>query len=185
MEKTLKSLPIETRLGPMLAVADDQALYFLEFIDRCGLKQKFEWLKKKTHSIIVPGYTPIIHSIEDELLRYFAGTLQQFKTPVHLIGTDFEQRVWHELQAIPFGQTRSYAQIAQAIGKPTAYRAVAKANSANVLPILIPCHRVISSDGKLSGYAGGVKRKEWLINHEKIHTIYLSRSSHFSVTASS
>lgn len=163
----LKASWIDTPLGPMLAVADDEALYLLEFIDRRGLEKEIERLRRKTKLPIISGKTKPVNQIEAELAGYFSGTLPIFQTPLILIGSQFQKRVWEELQKIPTGETRSYAEIAAAIGKPTAFRAVALANGANQFAIVIPCHRVINSDGALGGYGGGTKKKEWLLKHEK------------------
>ncbi|RAL26199.1 bifunctional transcriptional activator/DNA repair enzyme AdaA [Thermoflavimicrobium daqui] len=158
---------LDTQLGPMIAIASEEALYLLEFVDRRGLEREIERLREKTKSAIIPGYTKPIRSIEHELNQYFDGKLREFKTPIFLLGTHFQKRVWEELQKIPFGETRSYAQIAATLGNPTAYRAVAQANGANQLAIIIPCHRVINSSGELGGYGGGLGRKKWLIHHEQ------------------
>ncbi len=165
----LKATWLDTRLGPMLAISDEGALYLLEFVDRRGLEREVERLKKATRSMIVPGCTSPIKSIERELKLYFDGELKEFKTPLVFLGSSFTKHVWEELQKIPYGHTRSYAQIASAMGKPSAYRAVARANGANQLAIIIPCHRVINTNGELGGYGGGISRKQWLINHEKIN----------------
>ncbi len=165
--KTLKACWIDTPLGPMLAVADDEALCLLEFIDRRGLEKEIERLRKKTKLPIIPGKSNPTQQIEKELREYFAGINQEFKTPLLLLGSPFQKRVWEELQKIPSGETRSYAEIAKAIGKPSAFRAVALANGANQIAIVIPCHRVINSNGDLGGYGGGIKRKEWLLKHER------------------
>jgi AraC family transcriptional regulator, regulatory protein of adaptative response / methylated-DNA-[protein]-cysteine methyltransferase len=151
----------------MLAIADEKALYILEFVERRGLEQEIEQLKNKIHAEIIPGNTAPIRSIIKELKAYFAGQLQDFKTPLHILGSHFQQAVWQELIKIPYGETRSYAEQARAINKPTAYRAVANANGANQLAIIIPCHRIINSNGKLGGYGGGIMRKKWLIEHER------------------
>lgn len=163
----LRASWLDTCLGPMIAIADQKALYLLEFVDRRGLEREIERLRKKTKSAIIPGRSTIIDSIEHELNLYFDGKLQQFKTPLAFVGSPFQKLVWQELQRIPYGQTCSYAQLAQAIGKPSAFRAVAQANGANQLSIIIPCHRVINTNGELGGYGGGLNRKTWLINHEK------------------
>jgi AraC family transcriptional regulator, regulatory protein of adaptative response / methylated-DNA-[protein]-cysteine methyltransferase len=163
----LKASWLDTCLGPMIAIADQQALYLLEFVDRRGFECEIERFSTKTKFPIVAGRTPIIDLIEKELHLYFSGDLQQFKTPLVFFGSPFQKLVWQELQKIPYGQTCSYAQLAQAIGKPSAFRAVAQANGANQLPIIIPCHRVINTNGELGGYAGGLNRKIWLINREK------------------
>jgi methylated-DNA-[protein]-cysteine S-methyltransferase len=102
----------------------------------------------------------------DQMREYFAGRLRQFELPLDPQGTDFQLRVWHELETIPFGEIRSYSQIAAAIAKPNAVRAVGAANGANPLPIVIPCHRVIGASGKLVGYGGGLPLKQRLLELE-------------------
>lgn len=163
----LKASWLDTKLGPMIAIADEDALYLLEFVDRRGLEREVERLRQRTKSAILPGITEPIRSIENELHQYFEGTLKAFKTPLFLLGSPFQKRVWEELQAIPYGETRSYADIAAAMGVPSAFRAVANANGANQIAIVIPCHRVINSNGEFGGYGGGLPRKKWLITHER------------------
>jgi AraC family transcriptional regulator of adaptative response/methylated-DNA-[protein]-cysteine methyltransferase len=160
---------LDTPLGPMLAIADEETLYLLEFVDRRGLEREVGRLRIKTNSAIVPGTTPPIISIERELKSYFAGGLKEFKTPLHLNGSEFQKLVWNSLLNIPYGQTASYLAQAAAIGKPLAFRAVANANGANQIAIVIPCHRIINSNGELGGYGGGISRKQWLIQHEKLN----------------
>ena len=164
---TLNSSWLNTPLGDMLAIANEQALYLLEFIDRRNIKREIEQLAIKTNSIITPERTHPINSIEQELALYFAGSLKEFKTPVHLLGSPFQQTVWHTLITIPYGTTISYTQEATIIDKPSACRAVANANGANQLAIIIPCHRVINSNGNLGGYGAGITRKQWLLDHER------------------
>jgi AraC family transcriptional regulator of adaptative response/methylated-DNA-[protein]-cysteine methyltransferase len=163
----LKASWLDTKLGPMIAIADEGAIYLLEFVDRRGLEREVERLRLKTKSAIIPGRTAPIDSIEKELGQYFEGTLKEFKTPLFPLGSPFQKRVWDELRKIPPGETRSYADIALAIGNPSAFRAVDNANGANQIAIVIPCHRVINSDGDLGGYGGGIVRKKWLIEHER------------------
>jgi AraC family transcriptional regulator, regulatory protein of adaptative response / methylated-DNA-[protein]-cysteine methyltransferase len=165
--KMLKASWLDTKLGPMIAIADETSLYLLEFVDRRGLELEVERLRLKTKAAIIPGFTDPIKSITLELESYFEGKLTQFKTPLHLLGSPFQILVWNELMRIPYGQTRSYMAQAEAIGKATAYRAVANANGANQLALVIPCHRIINSNGDLGGYGGGITRKQWLIEHEK------------------
>ncbi len=160
----------DTPLGPMVAIADDHALYLLEFFNRCGFEREIENLKQKTKSTIVPGYTSPIYSIKNELSQYFEGKLKAFKTPLFFLGSPFQKQVWQELQNIPYGKTRSYGEIAKTIGRPTAFRAVAQANGTNQLALIVPCHRVINTNGQPGGYASGVTRKEWLIHHERSHS---------------
>ncbi len=163
----LKSGWLDSPLGPMLAISDDQALYLLEFIERRGLEKEIERLRIKLKAVIIPGRTSAIDLIEKELAEYFSGKLKTFRTPIHMLGSPFQKTVWQELMRIPYGQTKSYLAQADAIGKPTAFRAVANANGANQLAIIIPCHRIINSNGNIGGYGGGISRKRWLINMEK------------------
>ncbi|MEM6432074.1 MAG: methylated-DNA--[protein]-cysteine S-methyltransferase, partial [Deinococcota bacterium] len=158
---------LDTPLGAMLAVTDEQALYLLEFVDRRALETELVRLRKRY--TILPGKTQISQQLLTELDAYFAGTSSTFQTPLHLMGTTFQTSVWQHLQTIPAGQTYSYKHLANALGKPTAVRAVAAANGANQLAILVPCHRVIGSDGNLRGYGGGLARKRWLLEHEVAH----------------
>lgn len=104
----------------------------------------------------------------DQLRRYLAGERVQFSCPLDLRGTDFQVAVWRELYRIPYGQTRTYAQIADAIGRPKAVRAVGAANGANPVAVIVPCHRVIGSNGTLTGYGGGLPMKEWLLALEGV-----------------
>lgn len=163
----LKSSWIDSLLGPILAISDEEGLFLLEFIGRRGLGKEIERLKIKTKSVIIPGRSAAIDLVKEELERYFSGKLKEFKTPIHLLGSDFQQAVWKELMKITYGDVRSYMAQAIAIGKPTGYRAVANANGANQLAIIVPCHRIINSNGNLGGYGGGIEKKKWLIEHEK------------------
>lgn len=166
----LKAMWIDTVLGPMVAIADDESLYLLEFVTRRGLEREVERLRKRGFAII-PGETAPLQSIESELNAYFEEKLTHFKTPYRVFGSVFQQQVWHALCQIPYGETRSYAEQALSMNKPTAYRAVANANGANQLAIIIPCHRIISSDGTLGGYGGGIAVKQWLLEHEQRHKL--------------
>lgn len=158
---------LDTPLGAMLAVTDEQGLYLLEFVDRRALETELARLRERY--TILPGDTQISQQLRAELDAYFAGTSAYFQTPLQLLGTPFQTSVWRHLRTIPAGQTCSYKHLAEALGKPTAVRAVAAANGANQLAILVPCHRVIGSDGNLRGYGGGLARKRWLLEHEVAH----------------
>ncbi len=166
-DKILKASLLETKLGSMIALANEKALYLLEFGDRHDLKNRIEKFRVKMNASIMGGSNNILESIKEELILYFEGNLTQFKTPCHLLATPFQTLVWQQLTRIPYGQTQTYALQAKAIERHTAQRAVALANSTNRLAIIIPCHRVINSNGKLGGYAGGLNRKQWLLGHEK------------------
>lgn len=164
----LYSAWLETKLGSMLAISDDDSLLLLEFVDRKGLETEIKKLRMRLNAAITPEKTIIIQQIEAELAQYFNGELIDFKTPIRYIGSDFQQNVWEELRRIPIGETISYKGLAEKLGRPTASRAVARANGANQLSLIVPCHRVINTNGALGGYGGGLARKEWLIKHEKM-----------------
>ena len=153
---------LDTTLGTMIAIADDSALYLLEFFDRKNLDNQLKKLPD-----FESGNNDILRSIQSELDLYFNGRLKSFQTPIHLQGSDFQLSAWNALRSITYGKTTSYSSQAQNLNKPTAYRAVANANAANKLAIIVPCHRIINNNGYLGGYAGGLVRKKWLIEHEK------------------
>lgn len=165
--RVLQSTWIDTPLGPMVAVADEAGLYCLEFVDRRGLEREIERLRSRQKAVILPGPSPVLEHLKEELKNYFVGKLFHFKTPCHMIGTPFQRTAWEYLLQIPYGQTRSYLNQAFAVGNPQGYRAVANANGANTMAIIVPCHRVIAHDGTLGGYGGGLMRKEWLVDHER------------------
>lgn len=158
---------IDTPLGGMIAIADDRALHLLEFVDRKALPEGLRRLSAHAGGRIGLGRLAVHDVVQDWLAAFFAGRRSLPEVPVTLIGTPFQQDVWRALQAIPPGQTRSYGQLAAAIGRPAAVRAVARANAANRLALVVPCHRVIGADGTMTGYAGGLWRKERLIAIEQ------------------
>lgn len=157
---------IDTPLGGMIAIADDRALHLLEFIDRKSLPEGLRKLSGMVGGRIGLGRSAVTDQTETDLDAYFTGRNPRFSVPVQLHGTEFQRRVWQRLQTIPAGETRSYAQLAAEIGQPTATRAVARANATNRIALVVPCHRVIGADGSLTGYAGGLWRKEKLIEVE-------------------
>lgn len=158
---------IDTPLGPMVAVADRERLHLLEFHDRKALSKELATLHRRSPDGIGFGRPPPIDRIAAELHAYFSGRSACFATPLAVHGSDFSRAVWRELQAIPAGETRSYRDVAERLGRPRAVRAVARANGANQIAIAIPCHRVIAADGSLSGYGGGRWRKQRLIELER------------------
>ena len=157
---------IETPLGTMIAAAVDAGICFLEFSDRRGYEGQFATLRRRFGGAIVPGRSPHLERLRAELEEYFAGRRRRFTVPVVAPGTPFQEKVWAELRKIPCGETRSYEQIARAIGTPKAVRAVGTANGMNRIAILLPCHRVVNKSGKLGGYGGGLRRKEFLLRLE-------------------
>lgn len=156
-----------TPLGPMFACATNQGVCLLEFTNRKMLETEFKDLMKRLNAVILPGENVHLHQVQQELQEYFDGKRKHFTIPLHTPGTDFQQSVWEILKEIPFGETRSYKQQAINLDKPKAVRAVASANGMNRVAIVIPCHRVIGENGDLTGYAGGLLRKKWLLDHEK------------------
>lgn len=163
---TLVAKWIDTPLGAMLALANDEGLHLLEFVDRPALETQVKRIRAKQGCVIVPGEHEILSRISQELSNYFSGLACKFEVPVVLCGSLFEQEVWRELARIPEGETTTYQSIASKISRANAVRAVGRANGKNCLAIIIPCHRVIGSDGKLTGYGGGLWRKQWLLDHE-------------------
>lgn len=143
---------ISSPLGAIHLKADQEALYVLEFTD----------------SLVTDDITnnPILRLAQKELNEYFKGSRKEFTVPIHLKGTSFQQRVWQELQNIPYGVTISYGELARRIGSPAASRAVGGANGKNPISIIVPCHRVINSNQQLGGYSSGLPRKVFLLNLE-------------------
>lgn len=163
---TLTVNRISTPLGQMIACASDEKLLLLEFVDRRMLERQLERIQKYTGATLVPGINQVLKHASSELVTYFSGKLNSFSIPFETSGTPFQETVWAELLKIPYGETVSYADLAVAIRKPTAVRAVANANGHNRLAILIPCHRVIGKNGSLTGYGGGLWRKRRLLDLE-------------------
>jgi AraC family transcriptional regulator of adaptative response/methylated-DNA-[protein]-cysteine methyltransferase len=161
---------IDTPLGPMLAIADEKKLHMLEFVERKKLEGHVERYRKHFNATVLPGETPALKLIKKELADYFAGRNLGFTSKIADAGTEFQNEVWAELRRIPPGVTRSYQEMATRIGRASAVRAVANANRLNRCAIILPCHRVIGADGTLTGYAGGLWRKQWLLDHERRHT---------------
>lgn len=157
---------IPTPLGEMIAVATDHALAMLEFIDVEKKGHQLEAFAAAINEPIQPATNAVIDRVEEELRRYFAGEVKEFSVPLQLYGTPFQQSVWNELQKISYGETWSYATLARRLGDIKTIRAAARANGENRIAIIIPCHRVIGSDGSLTGYAGGLWRKKELLELE-------------------
>jgi len=149
---------VESPVGRIRLVGHDRVLTGLYLADhhRCPPPQP-EW------TLDEDGF----EEVRQQLDEYFAGSRRQFDVPVELHGSPFQVEVWTALRAIPYGETTSYAGIADAIGRPLAVRAVGAANGRNPISIIVPCHRVIGADGSLTGYGWGVERKAWLLDHER------------------
>lgn len=144
---------LETPLGPMRISATDRGLTEARFVEGAGLNE-------------LPAGNSVTAAAVSQLREYFAGNRRTFDLPLAAVGTAFRQQVWQALQKIPYGQTCSYRDIAQVIGNPKAVRAVGTSNGSNPIAIIVPCHRVVGADGRLTGYAGGLERKQWLLDLE-------------------
>lgn len=167
MFSKLYSMDIKTPVGIMRAVAYKDAICLLEFNDRPELENELTDLKKHFNAEVVEAENEPLLLLKSELKDYFAGKKHHFSVKTELIGTDFQKKVWESLTLIPFGETRTYKDQSVVLGDLKAIRAVASANGKNKLAIIIPCHRVIGSDGNLTGYAGGLERKRFLLNLER------------------
>ncbi|WP_291209202.1 bifunctional transcriptional activator/DNA repair enzyme AdaA [Hyphomonas sp.] len=163
----LRATWIPTPLGDMLAVSSPSHLHLLEFVDRKGLPAELARLMAAAKQEIGLGTLPPSEQAAAELADYFAARSDRFTTPLAFAASAFTQQVWDALRAIPVGETRSYSDIARQIGRPAAVRAVARANGANQIAVMVPCHRVIGADGTLTGYGGGLWRKQRLIEIER------------------
>lgn len=163
----LHTTRIETYLGAMIAVATAKGLCLLQFTDSKWIDRELRQLTATFNTPLIRRNRPHFDTLRNQLKEYFDGERRLFDIPLDPVGTPFQQRVWRSLLEIPYGCTASYRQQAELIGKPTAVRAVARANGKNKISILLPCHRVIGSDGTLTGYAGGLRRKEKLLDFER------------------
>jgi AraC family transcriptional regulator, regulatory protein of adaptative response / methylated-DNA-[protein]-cysteine methyltransferase len=158
---------LRSPLGPLIAGATTDGICLLEFTDRRMLEAQFDVLRKRFAVPLVPGSNRHLETLEAEIAAYFAGTLRQFSVPLIYPGTDFQRRVWSQLLEIPYGETRSYEDLAIAVGDKKAVRAVGRANGLNRIAIVIPCHRVVNKSGELGGYGGGLRRKQFLLDLER------------------
>jgi AraC family transcriptional regulator, regulatory protein of adaptative response / methylated-DNA-[protein]-cysteine methyltransferase len=166
----IRTVKIESPLGELIAGATDQGVCLLEFNDRKRAAAECRDLVKLLNEPVEEGENEHLTALIKQLDEYFSGNRQVFSIPLVTPGTDFQRAVWKELLAISYGTTRSYQEQANALGRPDSVRAVANANGMNRISIVIPCHRVIGSNGRLTGYGGGLKRKSWLLDHEKKHS---------------
>jgi len=157
---------IQTPIGPMLAGVFSNKLCLLEFTDRPMLESNLKTLTSRMNANLLPGHAALFGELKQQLNAYFRGELTEFTVPLEFAGTPFQQKAWQALLEVPYGETRSYLQQAEVVGNKQAVRAVAVANGQNRIAILIPCHRIIGSDGSLTGYGGGLWRKKWLLELE-------------------
>ena len=162
---------IRTPLGDMISICSPSHLHLLEFVDRKALRSEIAALDRRAQGRIGIGKSGPGAQISAELRAFFDGTCARFQTPLALAGSPFAQSVWAELRRIPPGVTRSYSDIARRIMRPEATRAVARANGANQIALVIPCHRVLGADGSLTGYGGGLWRKHRLLEIERHYRV--------------
>ena len=166
--ETLHSSIWQSPIGPLTLIASERGLVALEFRPQLKRKYKATWLYSDEK----------LAPYRRQLEKYFAGKLRDFTVPLDLGGgTDFQMRCWHALLKIPYGETRTYAEQARAIGRPKAFRAVGLANHDNPIAIIVPCHRVIASDGTLGGYGGGLALKQKLLDLECGQAVLLPASA--------
>ncbi len=158
---------VTSPLGPLVAGATDEGVCLLEFTDRRMLEKQIETLGRRLKCAVAPGSNKMLDRLQEQLAEYFEGKRRKFDLPLVAPGTEFQESVWAELQKIPPGWTRSYRELAEALGKPGAQRAVGRANGDNRIAIIIPCHRVVRGDGTLGGYGGGTWRKQFLLDLER------------------
>jgi len=158
---------LTTPLGPMFVCATENGICLLEFVDRRMLETEFKDLQKLLKANIISGENIHIKQAKTEINEYFEGKRKTFDVKLETPGTAFQNSVWNCLQEIEYGTTATYQQQAERINNPKAIRAVASANGYNRISIIVPCHRVIGKDGKMTGYGGGIERKKWLIEHEQ------------------
>lgn len=170
-EKNVLTLTrIPTPLGAMFACASDKGVCLLEFTDREALQSELRDLCKRLNAIILQGENAHLKLLRKELAEYFEGQRKVFTVPLDMPGTKFQQEIWQALLKVPFGETSTYGRQAKRIGREKAVRAVGTANGCNRISIVVPCHRIIGSDGSLTGYGGGLPRKQWLLEHERKHS---------------
>ena len=158
---------VATQLGTMIIGSVDEGICMCEFSDKNTLETELNDLKRYLKQEIIERENDHTINLRFQIDEYFAGIRKSFDIPLVMYGTEFQKKVWNELLNIPYGTTISYRQQAIALNNPLSIRAVAKANGMNRIAIIIPCHRVIGSNGSLTGYAGGLHRKKWLLEHEK------------------
>ena len=152
---------LDSPIGRLRLVATDQGLSHLLFDQQVGEDPDSDG------DAVEADDHPVLAAATTQLAEYFAGRRQEFDIPLDLTGTEFQRAAWSALASVPFGETRSYRQQAEAIGRPKAVRAIGAANGKNPVPIVLPCHRIVGSDGSLTGYGGGLPVKEFLLNHEQ------------------
>ena len=149
---------LDSPLGPIYAEAGEKGICTLRFSQTSA--------GRDASALVRPALPTDLRELARQMEEYWAGARRAFDLPLDLRGTEFELRVWRAIAGVPFGQTRSYAEIARDAGAPRAFRAVGRAVGRNPVGLVVPCHRIVGSDGGLHGYGGGLERKRWLLEHE-------------------
>lgn len=159
-----------TPLGVMRMGATDKGICLFDFQYRKSIDSIMKRIEQQVGEVFTEGAHQHFTVLQEQIKEYFDGTRQDFDLPLHLVGSPFQVRVWEALLQIPYGETRSYKQQSIALGGEKAIRAVAGANGENGIAIIVPCHRVIGTNGSLTGYGGGLPKKQWLLQHEAKHS---------------
>jgi len=163
---TVTLAKIDTPVGRMLAGATGQAIVLCDFAERAMIGAQLAVVRRRIGPTL-EGRSPLLDRLESQLEEFFAGTRREFDLPIDIPGSAFQERVWAELQRIPYGETISYRQLAERVGAGAAYRAVGRANGSNRVAVIVPCHRVIAAGGGLGGYGGGLPAKRRLLEIER------------------
>ena len=172
-------------IGLLFLARTTQGLRFLEFMNRRSLKRMLASHQEEYPDAKWEPSLLELKGVTEQLESYFLGNLREFEIPLDLVGSEFQVKVWNALRRIPFGETRTYGEIANAVRQPKAARAVGLANHDNPLAIIVPCHRVIGADRSLTGYGGGVHRKRWLLDLEARHSQQVGRTGDLFAAAGS
>lgn len=165
--KNLNYTELDSPLGKIVLGEFDGKICLVEFKGGTRAKSSLNFLAGHYGTESHRTETPILKKAKDQFSRYFSGKLTKFDLPIDYAGTGFQEKVWRQLEKIPYGKTVNYGWIAEKAGNPAAARAAGAAVGGNRISIVIPCHRVVGKDGSLTGYGGGLKKKEWLLAHEK------------------
>ncbi len=167
MARSILVARIESPLGTLVAGSTRDGVCMLEFSSRKRLEAQLAGLRRRFQTTVVSGRNAHLEKLERQLAEYFAGRRRRFSVRLVVRGSPFQSRVWKELERIPYGETRTYGDLARTLGAPSASRAVGHANGSNPVSILLPCHRLVGKDGSLTGYGGGVWRKRKLLELEQ------------------